>query len=384
MHRRAALDIAAITGSILARTSNCQNSEVRRDTRQSERKQNTLRGSHQSEQVAKQVASAPKRDPRQSERSRTTRSPPERAKANTLRGSHQSEQVAKQVASAPKRRDPRQSEQVAKQVASAPKRKTPDRSRGRREGKGLVRRSLATRLANNVHPISPRANSRSNISWNCRIRPCRPRNPSAPNWRMPASSLSDARSETRSTQRGGTLWVSAAPNGLKRSWVASPAFGSGKLLVPTRLARATSAIARPTNEGSHARSRPILTHGSFQDTNHKGPSLCSGRRSLCPHKYWMRSKQHCSVAGRADCGVEHGDVSIGACPNPRPVDDDCAARRRGASIRSIARHRGCRVRTRGWSASFAFGTCGARLRHYRARKAGGRGLQTDQHGHEGT
>ena len=281
MHRRAALDIAAITGSILARTSNCQNSEVRRDTRQSERKRSESRAL-QNDAIPARASAPERRDPRQSER-----------KQNTLRGSHQSEQVAKQV-------------------ASAPKRKTPDRSRGRREGKGLVRRSLATRLTNKVHPISPRANSRSNISWNCRIRPCRPRNPSAPNWRMPASSLSDARSETRSTQRGGTLWVSAAPNGLKRSWVASPAFGSGKLLVPTRLARATSAIARPTNEGSHARSRPILTHGSFQDTNHKGPSLCSGRRSLCPHKYWMRSKQHCSVAGRADCGVEHGDVSIGA------------------------------------------------------------------------
>jgi|GEM_PF-5821006 len=109
-------------------------------------KANTLRGSHQSEQVAKQVASAPKRrDPRQSE------------------------QVAKQVASAPKRRDPRQSEQVAKQVASAPKRKTPDRSRGRREGKGLVRRSLATRLSNNVHPIRESANPCGNFSWNSPI-----------------------------------------------------------------------------------------------------------------------------------------------------------------------------------------------------------------------
>ena len=72
-------------------------------------------------------------------------------------------------ASAPERRDPRQSEQVAKQVASAPKRKTPDRSRGRREGKGLVRRSLATRLTNNVHPIRESANPCGNFSWNSPI-----------------------------------------------------------------------------------------------------------------------------------------------------------------------------------------------------------------------
>lgn len=193
---------------------------------------------------------------------------------------------------------------VTEPARNAAKRKTPDRSRGRREGKGLVRRSLATRLANNVHPISPRANSRSNISWNCRIRPCRPRNPSAPNWRMPASSLSDARSETRSTQRGGTLWVSAAPNGLKRRWVASPAFGSGKLLVPTRLARATSAIARPTNEGSHARSRPISTYGTSQDSMHQGALVRADRGGLHPLEPRMRSRQFRTAASRADCSIE--------------------------------------------------------------------------------
>ena len=70
MHRRAALDIAAITGSILARTSNCQNSEVRRDTRQSERKRSESRALHNDAIPAR--ASAPeRRDPRQSERKRT-------------------------------------------------------------------------------------------------------------------------------------------------------------------------------------------------------------------------------------------------------------------------------------------------------------------------
>jgi len=111
-----------------------------------------------SESEASRERSGFSRHSRQSER-----------KQNTLRGSNQSEQVAKQVASAPKRRDPRQSEQVAKQVASAPKRKTPDRSRGRREGKGLVRRSLATRLSNNVHPIRASANPCGNFSWNSPI-----------------------------------------------------------------------------------------------------------------------------------------------------------------------------------------------------------------------
>ena len=145
MHRRAALDIAAITGSILARTSNCQNSEVRRDTRQSERKRSESRALQNDAIPARASESEASR-----ERSKTTRYPPERATANTLRGSHQSEQVAKQV-------------------ASAPKRKTPDRSRGRREGKGLVRRSLATRLSNNVHPIRESANPCGNFSWNSPI-----------------------------------------------------------------------------------------------------------------------------------------------------------------------------------------------------------------------
>jgi hypothetical protein len=70
MHRRAALDIAAITGSILARTSNCQNSEVRRDTRQSERKRSESRAL-QNDAIPARASAPERRDPRQSERKRT-------------------------------------------------------------------------------------------------------------------------------------------------------------------------------------------------------------------------------------------------------------------------------------------------------------------------
>jgi hypothetical protein len=71
------LDIAAITGSILARTSNCQNSEVRRDTRQSERKRSESRALQNDAIPARASESEASR-----ERSKTTRSPPERALQN--------------------------------------------------------------------------------------------------------------------------------------------------------------------------------------------------------------------------------------------------------------------------------------------------------------
>ena len=144
-------------------------------------------------------------------------------------------------------------------------------------------------------------------------------------------------------------------NGLGYGDLAKPSLGSGKLLVPLRLARANFATARPTNEGSHARSRPIFSHGSLQISMHQGRPDGTRRRRLHPFKRWVRSRQFRTLASNRGGFVEdvhsnliHGNLihsTLDHFSNTSRISSGGAIRRRHAANRRVARFRGGRVGT---------------------------------------